>query len=166
MPRAPLIPMSQAATDLGVCERQLRKLIKSGDVAAINIGTGERPSWRFDPSDIDAYKSRGAPAPSPARSKPTLAYERKPFPPVRKDSVVYFFRSGPFIKIGTTTKLKHRLQNVQTSHPTPLVLVGSLKGDKRLERELHRRFASLRVNGEWFREVDDLAVYIANLGGE
>ncbi len=58
MPRAPLIPMSQAATDLGVCERQLRKLIKSGDVAAINIGTGERPSWRFDPSDIDSFISR------------------------------------------------------------------------------------------------------------
>jgi len=157
-----LIHMTQAAEELGICERQLRKLIRSGDVAAINIGTGGRPSWRFSPADLDNFKSRQD---QPRRSspKPRLVYERKGSD---QRSVVYFFRSGPFIKIGTTTKLKHRLQNVQTSHPTPVVLAGAVRGDKRLERELHRRFATLRVNGEWFREVDDLAVYVANLAAE
>ncbi len=157
---ATLVPIRSAADTLGICERQLRKLVRSGEVAAINVGTGERPSWRFHPSDLDDFIARRD-RPRLQAPKPNLVFERKP---PREGSVVYFFRSGPFIKIGTTMNLKHRLQNVQTSHPTPLVLAGSQKGDKRLERELHRRFASLRVNGEWFREVDDLAVYVANLG--
>ena len=156
----PLIDMKHAAGSLGICERQLRKLIKGGEVAAINIGTGERPSWRFHPNDIEDLIARRA-EPRPSASKPRLVFEHKHGD---RGSVVYFFRSGPFIKIGTTTKLKHRLQNVQTSHPTPVELVASQRGDKRLERELHMRFASLRVNGEWFREVDELAAYVANLG--
>lgn len=162
MLRHALVHMAKAAGELGICQRQLRKLVKSGEVAAINVGTGERPSWRFHPTDIEDFIARrNAPA-APAQT-PRPVYAAKPSPAERKGSVVYFFRSGPFIKIGTTMNLKHRLQNVQTSHPTPIVLAGSTKGDKRLERELHRRFAALRVNGEWFREVDDLAVYVANL---
>ncbi|MBN9469964.1 MAG: GIY-YIG nuclease family protein [Bosea sp.] len=162
MTMATLVPMRSAADTLGICERQLRRLIRSGEVAAINVGTGERPSWRFHPNDIEDFIARRSAPAAPAQT-PRPLYAAKPSPAVRKGSVVYFFRSGPFIKIGTTMNLKHRLQNVQTSHPTPIVLAGSTKGDKRLERELHRRFAALRVNGEWFREVDDLAVYVANL---
>lgn len=166
MPRAPLISISEAAGELGIGEAELRGLVQRREIAAINVGASARPSWRFDREDIDAFRAPPKRVPIAPLAMTGPVYSQKTRYAVRKDSVVYFFRSGPFIKIGTTTKLKHRLQNVQTSHPTPIALVGSTPGDKRLERELHRRFAHLRVNGEWFREVDDLAVYVTNLGAE
>jgi excisionase family DNA binding protein len=168
---------SEAAAYLGIGKKKFRELIDQGAIAWIDLsaaGTSRR-FMRFRQSDLrDFVEGRRAPdtrgepeapkkEPASSRAKPTVkrALELK-----RRAEFVYFFRSGPFVKIGTTRNIKSRLQNLQISHPTPIALVGTIPGGVRVERELHRRFASLRVNGEWFREVEDLAVYIANLGGD
>ena len=190
MPRAVVVPAllrtAEAASYLGISVKLLRQLMDQGMLPWIDVSAGgTRRALRFDRADLDAFMDakrrmdEGSlqplvkPAGALARRMKVEAIVARAQPTAkeaaalrRRPSFVYFFRSGPFVKIGTTRNLKHRLQNVQTSHPTPLVLIGSVKGDKRLERELHRRFASLRVNGEWFREVHELAVYIANLGAE
>lgn len=68
-------------------------------------------------------------------------------------SVVYFIQSGcpvGYIKIGVARDPLRRLQNMQTHCPYPLRLVHDIPGDVDTEREIHRRFASLRHRGEWF----------------
>jgi hypothetical protein len=174
-----LISARAAADALGIRVQQLRKLVAKGAVAYIDLSVGKaRRSIRFHPDDITALIQRRLGGSASTVADPAVVAVRAKKEAViararpsakeaaalrRRPPFVYFIRSGPFIKIGTTRNLRHRLNNIQTSHPTPLSLAGSVAGDARLERELHRRFAPLRVNGEWFREVDELAVYVANL---
>lgn len=91
---------------------------------------------------------------------------------------VYFIseEDGP-IKIGYARRVGDRLRGSQTGNPRPLRLVGAvfvdegkyvMRGDlptnaKRMEKDLHVRFASLRIRGEWFLPGDELIEYIASL---
>ena len=67
-------------------------------------------------------------------------------------SEIYFIRCGTDgpIKIGWTANLKERLANLQSANPAELVLLGSRSGTQEQEKELHARFASQRLRGEWF----------------
>ncbi|MGW5609790.1 hypothetical protein ACWEWI_27635 [Streptomyces sp. NPDC003753] len=65
-------------------------------------------------------------------------------------------RSRP-IKIGTTTQLRKRMRAI------PAVPLAVEPGDVVREAQLHRRFAELRQNGEWFRPAAELVVYINEL---
>lgn len=69
-------------------------------------------------------------------------------PPRKHQPLVYLLRNGNRIKIGTTTELKRRIRTLAL-RPENVVLL--LDGDQRLERELHRKFAGLRIGDtEWF----------------
>jgi len=72
----------------------------------------------------------------------------------RKATVVYLVQSGEAgpVKIGTSTLggLRRRLETLQVGNPAPLLLRAVFAGDRRDERELHRRFAAAHVGGEWF----------------
>jgi len=77
---------------------------------------------------------------------------------------VYFIQSekgGP-IKIGFSEKPESRLNNLQTSHPDKLIILGCIKGDQSMERELHKRFSKYRIrqDGEWFNPGLELTAYI------
>ncbi|MFD4760933.1 GIY-YIG nuclease family protein [Streptomyces sp. NPDC058439] len=48
----------------------------------------------------------------------------------------------------TTTTLKSRMAQLQTSHPTSLLPLLDVEGD--YESALHEKFADHRVRGEWF----------------
>jgi hypothetical protein len=78
------------------------------------------------------------------------------------DSFVYFVRVGehPFVKIGRTTKLNHRLTTLQTGHWEPFWLALVMPGCADLERELHARFKDERCSGEWFSLSDRLERFI------
>lgn len=80
---------------------------------------------------------------------------------------VYFIRAGAFVKIGKESGpvIGARLRDLQTGCPWPMHLVAVLPGGLERERELHLRFAHLRVrnNGEWFHERGALAQFIAQL---
>ena len=74
---------------------------------------------------------------------------------------VYFFQGCDTqrIKIGISKDVQRRLKSIQA--PEPLKLMGIIKsGGKRLEKELHQRFESLRVHNEWFKPDTELLEYI------
>jgi hypothetical protein len=76
---------------------------------------------------------------------------------------VYFIRGGDLIKIGTSANPAGRLREMQTGNAMELSLIGTFQGGRRQERELHMRFAHLRVRGEWFRAEEDLQKEIDRL---
>jgi hypothetical protein len=78
----------------------------------------------------------------------------------RKTGCVYFIAAPELrrVKIGYARDLPRRLSALQVSSPCPLVLVAAVATDDPagLERKLHKRFAHLRIQGEWFGLTDEL----------
>ena len=72
---------------------------------------------------------------------------------------------GP-IKIGCSSSAWSRLATLQAGSPVALELLASFPGGVRRERELHRRFAPLRLHGEWFRAEGDLLRFLDEARGE
>jgi hypothetical protein len=52
------------------------------------------------------------------------------------------------VKIGISSDVEARMKNCQTGNPDRLRLVGILFGNR--EPELHAKFQSHRIHGEWF----------------
>lgn len=77
----------------------------------------------------------------------------------REQGVVYFLVRYDSIKIGTTTRLRQRMESMQ--HPLS-DLLGIIPGGPCVEREWHKRFRHLRTHGEWFRPADELLDAIAS----
>lgn len=73
---------------------------------------------------------------------------------------VYFISCGEHIKIGFSTRPLDRLRALQTSHPDALEILGTIKCNRSLEAKLHKRFADLRVRGEWFDADQAIMAYI------
>ncbi len=78
--------------------------------------------------------------------------------------LVYFLTAeapGFPIKIGFTSKPgQMRSKAVQTGCPYRLIILGTFAGGYRDENKLHRRFASQRLEGEWFARSDELVALI------
>jgi len=83
----------------------------------------------------------------------------------RAASRVYFVQqegADGLVKIGMTTRpVEVRLKEIQASHSCLLAVRASAPGGRRQESDLHWRFASLRVSGEWFRPGTGLMTYVA-----
>lgn len=73
-------------------------------------------------------------------------------------SYVYFAQQGlgGAIKIGYSTRPASRLGQLRTSSSQPIRLLCLISGSLSDERELHERFASDRLSGEWFRPSAEL----------
>ena len=69
---------------------------------------------------------------------------------------VYFAQRAAdgLIKIGCSRSVNVRMQNIRAK------LIGAVPGDRAIEVLFHKRFAHLRVRGEWFKPGDDLLHYI------
>jgi len=57
------------------------------------------------------------------------------------DGVVYYVKRGNYVKIGTTTKLRNRMRDLM-----PDEVLAVEPGSYKLEGELHRRFAHIRLH--------------------
>lgn len=82
---------------------------------------------------------------------------------------VYFVQAEGLgcIKIGFTDgRVADRLRSLQTACPARLKTLGVMQGTASTERGLHRRFAHLRISGEWFRAEKELLDHIAALPPE
>lgn len=89
----------------------------------------------------------------------------KPEPEVPKRNCVYFVQARHLglIKIGFSGNPQKRLRSLKTGSPDELSILKVIKGSPRLEAELHRRFVSDRVRGEWFKPSPALLSFIENL---
>ena len=84
-------------------------------------------------------------------------------PVISPQPCVYFIRSGTCgpVKIGTALDVESRRRTLQTGNPERLTVIRTEPGDATRERELHERFASCRIAGEWFAPTADLLAYIS-----
>jgi DNA-binding XRE family transcriptional regulator len=77
--------------------------------------------------------------------------------------MIYFIKQNDFIKIGYTNNLKNRLNQLQTSSPVRLEVLGLIKGDKSDEKKHHDLFKNFCSNGEWFILNEEIKNYIDSL---
>lgn len=76
---------------------------------------------------------------------------------------VYFFSNQRNVKIGyTKNKPIKRLCQLNTGSDEQLIMLGYMKGNLKLENELHKLFGKdrIRPNGEWFYPSDNLIDFI------
>ncbi len=66
--------------------------------------------------------------------------------------LVYMLQAGPHFKVGMTTNLDKRLTQIKLQLPFAVQVVHTIKAanPSQVESHWHRRFAALRLNGEWF----------------
>src|SRR5262245_25396548 len=83
------------------------------------------------------------------------------------ERIVYFFESGPFVKIGYSGQpegLKTRQRALQTGNPLLLVPIGSIVvASKQQEKEIHDRCEQFHYRNEWFRRTPALLEIIHDL---
>lgn len=138
----------------------LDRVIEALPQAARNVGVRARrakpPKYQSDGSQ--AIWARAA----ELTGDPTLA---PPAGTYRRTGDVYFIEAGDLIKIGFTRSPVGRMRTIKTGCPLPMKLLHHEAGSLKSERELHRRFAVLRVRGEWFRKAPELLAYIKQRKG-
>jgi hypothetical protein len=76
---------------------------------------------------------------------------------------VYLIRCGGFVKIGYANDVRYRLRTLRLANPHEITLIGSARGGKAAEAELHRRFATYHHRGEWFRIEGTLREFIEQI---
>lgn len=75
-------------------------------------------------------------------------------------SYVYFLRVGVRVKIGTSINLKTRVSALRSGIAGKSALTHATLGDRALESQLHYRFKTDRIRGEWFRFSDEIRAWI------
>lgn len=73
---------------------------------------------------------------------------------------VYFARSGDRIKIGFTGDLDQRMACLSAMSCQPVTLLTYVPGGREKESHFHRRFAALRLHGEWFVASESMLRFI------
>lgn len=74
-----------------------------------------------------------------------------------RQEVVYLLKAGPYYKIGKAKDLDQRVKQIKLQLPYSVETLHSIATDDSMgiESYWHKRFASKRVNGEWFLLTDD-----------
>ena len=81
------------------------------------------------------------------------------------NQTIYFISAEAldFVKIGITKDLETRLKKLQTASPFKLQVLRTVKGEEPHELALHKRFAHLKHNREWFRADLELLQFIESI---
>ena len=74
--------------------------------------------------------------------------------------MIYFIRSGQYVKIGVSARPWARLAEFQTANPEPLEMSAVGPGDYGFESELHRLFGDHRGVGEWFQDNERIRTVV------
>lgn len=72
----------------------------------------------------------------------------------------YFVRRGDAIKIGHSGNPKQRISDLQICFPEPLEVIAVIPNTIIDEPTAHKKFAHLRLSGEWFQATPDLLDFI------
>jgi hypothetical protein len=89
----------------------------------------------------------------------------RPLPKARvRKGVVYFIKNGDQarVRIGFSENHKFRMASLQSANPDNLTLLGTIPGNFKLERKMHRRFDAQRIHPrrEWFRIEGSLLTFL------
>lgn len=80
------------------------------------------------------------------------------------EEIIYFILDSysNAVKIGYTTLkgFSKRLENLQVGTPYDLKILGTIWGNKKIEKELHSKFKYLHIRGEWFTYSKELEEYL------
>jgi excisionase family DNA binding protein len=153
------IARGYALSPRGVCEMfgvsraTVHNALAMGTLPGFRLGKDWRIRPENIPEDLAAYwcRMKGR-VPEPLKDElPT-------------GELVYFIEGAPgFVKIGYTTNLAKRIRALQCGCPAEIDLLAYVRGDGKLEREYHRRFAAWRGAGEWFRLCPEIKAEIQRL---
>ncbi len=75
-------------------------------------------------------------------------------------SVYFIVRDDGLVKIGYSHDPENRIFQLRQQYRCGMKILSAIKGARKLEQKLHARFASSRVEGEWFRPTSDLMAFI------
>jgi hypothetical protein len=77
--------------------------------------------------------------------------------------VIYFVKNPDDgrIKIGQSENVRSRILWLRSTSKANVELLGVMEGSRLLEREIHARFASGWIDGEWFEATPELLAFIA-----
>lgn len=86
-------------------------------------------------------------------------------------SGVYFIQCQSFVKIGISVNVERRYGSIKNANPYPIRPLGFIKvvspeEMQCMEVALHDLFKSSHHRGEWFRDSEELRVYIASVAAE
>jgi hypothetical protein len=175
-----LQPNEAVAKMLGVSGRTLRRLGDEGKIGYFNLGLSPRGHRKYTLEDVTTYlrgehsgfnHSREWSKASRIRTKgKELEYsdkERRIIEAINAHrrirgvhAYIYFLQSDDAVKIGTSTNITMRLGVLRCATPYGAQLIGAMPGGRALEADLHERFSSYRLCGEWFSLVPPLTNFI------
>lgn len=64
------------------------------------------------------------------------------------------------IKIGFSQEPKKRLKILDYNSPYGLKMIGYIDGDRKLEKEIHKKFKKYNIRGEWFQPSEAILDYL------
>ena len=96
------------------------------------------------------------------RLKFWIEFHKNLTPKVEPVSYVYFILNpdNKTIKIGVSKDPLQRLEALQTSNGTKLLLLGYILGNYKKESELHKKFKLNRMSGEWFKATEEMKEFV------
>jgi hypothetical protein len=101
-----------------------------------------------------------APLAQPKRPNP-LKHTELPGTDADAPGFVYFAYCAGRIKIGYTTDVKQRMEQLSGHSPMPVTLLLTVKGWPSDEEDFHYQFADDRVHREWFAPSLDLREFLS-----
>jgi len=98
---------------------------------------------------------------------------KNPYGEHKRDLKIYVLMSDMYIKIGSSRDPLSRVRLIRSGSDTSekpgdvdfenLECIGWFLGSRRLEKHLHRQFASYQAAGEWFNRTAELELEIRKL---
>jgi hypothetical protein len=72
---------------------------------------------------------------------------------LKGETYVYAIDGGDLVKIGKANDVAGRFSSLQSGSPIQLVLLGSIRGPRSLEKQIHAWAKEHIARGEWFRKT-------------
>jgi hypothetical protein len=143
-----VLTLEQAARNLGIPPQRLKSWVSRNPLDACGNAVCLRVGRRmvFEQVDLDRIATQ------------MRLLTRQKSHPERLGDVYFVTCERPMfpIKIGFAADLRSRMTSLQVSMPWPIKLLVALEGKLADEEMLHRKFAHLRMEGEWFYRHEDI----------